>query len=108
MSNKDIYQIIIPAGVVLLLLFAYYLTSNQKYQRLERRINRVTRRRNTPQQKSVDTKSLRKAKEKGLPVIGKLLQNITTTSALRGRLERAGLKNRAGWCIWRLLGVLSC
>jgi tight adherence protein B len=86
----DLYKVGIPAGVLVLGTFGYFMITGEKRQRLSQRIARVTRRRGAVT-KNADALSLRKAKESGLPVIGDMLRSITSMSGLRSRLERAGL-----------------
>ncbi len=89
MDSKLIW-IIVLAVLLLGGFFAYFLVVGQKRQRMDQRIARVTRRKGTIP-KSMDALTLRKAKEMGLPVLGKILQSITSMSVVRERLERAGL-----------------
>jgi tight adherence protein B len=90
MGKLSLYQIGIPAALLLGAVFIYFILTGDKRQRLEQRIARVTKRKGASI-KNADALSLRKAKETGLPIIGKALQSITSMSSLRARLERAGL-----------------
>jgi len=92
LGNDDILGIIFPALFILFVLFAFYVTSGKKSQRLQQRIARATRRKGASIHRKLDAVSLRKAQENGLPLIGKLLQNISFMASLRARLERAGFE----------------
>lgn len=86
------WQYIVPVAVLLGGLFIWFMITAPKRQKLEQRIARVTYKRGAIVKSGLgDTLSLRKAKEAGLPIIGKMLMNITSMASLRARLERAGM-----------------
>jgi len=92
MNNDDIFQIILPCSLLLMLLFGYFLLSNQKQQKKEQRMARVTRKAISNLSQNHTRLSLKKTThDKSLPLVSALLAKLPRQAVLKARLERAGL-----------------
>ncbi len=83
---------IIPL-VVLLCVFAFVLLwKSDRKKRVEARIARITNKKSSVTQKTIDDLSLRRKKQGDtLPFLSKIINHLPTQEALKARLERAGL-----------------
>jgi tight adherence protein B len=92
MGNDQLFQILIPAVILLCIALGVFMLGAEKRKKLEKRIARVTNRK-VVAGKASDTLSLRrKSQDNSLPFISNIIRNFPTQAALRVLLERAGVK----------------
>lgn len=89
----DSFTIIVGLIILLVVLAACLLWQGDRAERVERRMARITNKKTATAQKSMDALSLRrKAQGKSVPFLSKLIDKLPTQTALKARLERAGLE----------------
>ncbi len=92
MSNDTLFQLLIPLGGLLFLGLVFFFWGSGRRTRIQKRLVRVTaKKQTTQQQKSSDTLFLRRKSHGGMMLaVSKILNHLPTQAVVRARLERAG------------------
>lgn len=92
MNEDFIYTIVIPVAIVLCLIVAAFVWKSERDVRIEKRINRITDKKQALAQKTIDAISLRRKQQEEVPFIGQIISKLPTQAMIKERLERAGIE----------------